>query len=339
MDFREHQDHAKANSLKIWGLYFVLLILASSLLALTTPFVLEVIHYSHLYSLGLYQDYDFISSIKLQFMEWRPILYVGLFSMAVISVTSLAGLLRSSNGHDVARSMDGRQVNHSDEAKSEKEILALNIIEEMTLAASIPVPTLYILPSESVNAFAAGKNKDTAVIAITEGALELFDRDELSGVIAHEIGHIVNNDISLNIKISSFVFGFTAIFFLARMLYYNAFYGGGRRDARSMIVMLVLAAFIALIGMLSVFAGRILQAAMSRQREYLADASSVQFTRNPEGLKSALAKLQGLSSKTKIDSPVAQEYSHAFIFSTGSIFSTHPKTKDRILRLKGLGID
>jgi Zn-dependent protease with chaperone function len=146
-------------------------------------------------------------------------------------------------------------------------------------------------------------------------ALNSFNRTELSGVIAHEIGHIVNQDIKLNIQISAFVFGFTALFFLARFIFYNAIYNR-RMDGRAKLVMFAMAAVIAIIGALTVWMGRILQAAMSRQREYLADASAVQFTRYPDGLVQAFKVLENGGKSTKMENPSSKEYAHAMMLTT-----------------------
>lgn len=332
MDFREHQDSAKANSSKIWGLYFTLLAFTSLLLASLLPVLMQSVEY--FYALSINEPILFLPGLIELFKNWELILIAAGVSATIIGFTSLVGMFRSSNGHDVAQSMGGRKVGFAEDALNDSEVMALNIIDELSLAASIPAPALYIIPDVSVNAFAAGKNADQAVIGITEGALSLFNREELSGVVAHEVGHIVNNDIALNIKISSFVFGFTAIFFLARMLYYSALLGD-HRDFKARLSMFAFSAAVALVGVLSVFAGRILQAMMSRQREYLADASAVQFTRNT-GLKKAFLKIQEASSPTQLETPIAGENAHAFIFNTGSsLFSTHPQMSDRISRLNG----
>ncbi|CAB5497074.1 Heat shock protein HtpX / FIG017973: domain of unknown function [Bathymodiolus thermophilus thioautotrophic gill symbiont] len=247
--------------------------------------------------------------------------------------TTAFGFFKKSDGHKVAVAFNARLLDENS-ANSLAEKQALNIVTEQALAASVPTPSLYLIPEQGINAFAAGKSNKNAIVAITEGALNSFNRTELSGVIAHEIGHIVNQDIKLNIQISAFVFGFTALFFLARFIFYNAMYNR-RMDGRAKLVMFAMAAVIAIIGALTVWMGRILQAAMSRQREYLADASAVQFTRYPDGLVQAFEVLENGGKSTKMENPSSKEYAHAMMFGIGGeLFATHPPLRERIARIQ-----
>ncbi|MCG5547568.1 M48 family metalloprotease [Halorhodospira halochloris] len=201
------------------------------------------------------------------------------------------------------------------------------------MGANHPPPALYVLPETAINAFAAGKDREHAVVAVTKGALTHFDREQLAGVIAHELSHVANEDIKLNIRVAAFVMGFTAIFFVARQVFRGAALAGG--DSRARAIAILLATVLALIGMISLLSGRVLQAMMSRQREYLADASAVQFTRNPKGLASALRVIRDDRKPTKIKHPEAAEHSHAFLLEVNnSIFNTHPPIEDRIKRLE-----
>ncbi|CAC9472623.1 Heat shock protein HtpX / FIG017973: domain of unknown function [uncultured Gammaproteobacteria bacterium] len=335
MDFREHQDRAKRNSRIIWVLYVLLLSISSLLIGWTFVVGLNL---AELYQPG-YEQYSFwqkfsaSNSRAFNSEQIQILLSFSAIAFIVQSLTTAFGFFKKSDGHKVAIAFNARRLDE-DSAHSLAEKQALNIVAEQALAASVPTPSLYLIPEQGINAFAAGKNHKNAIVAITEGALNSFNRTELSGVIAHEIGHIVNQDIKLNIQISAFVFGFTALFFLARFIFYNAIYNR-RMDGRAKLVMFAMAAVIAIIGALTVWMGRILQAAMSRQREYLADASAVQFTRYPDGLVQAFEVLENGGKSTKMENPSSKEYAHAMMFGIGGeLFATHPPLRERIARIQ-----
>lgn len=341
MDFREHQDRAKSNSLKIWLLYLLLVAVASLLtgvLASLLAFVLS----DHAHEMSANGEFlilqglqSYVSAIMNTESEYNAILvFFSGISFAIIGVSTLFGFLKSSNGHDVAEAFGGIHTTLDSPNLTAKERMALNIIDELSLASSLTPPAFYVLNDPAINAFAAGKDREHSVVAITQGALEHLNRDELSAIIGHELGHIANEDIKLNIKISAFVLGFTVLFFIAKLLF-SATRGGRSKDARAKIVLLVIALILFIVGLFSVFMGRILQAMMSRQREFLADASAVQFTRNPNSLIQAFEKIKAHSYPTQLQSPLAKEMSHALFFgSGGSLFATHPPLDERIKRLK-----
>jgi Zn-dependent protease with chaperone function len=335
MDFREHQDRARKNSRIIWFLYILLLLVSSFLIGWTLAVGLNL---AELYQPG-YEQYSFgqkfIASNIRAFDDKHIQILIGFSAIAFIvqGLTTVFGFVKKSNGHKVALAFGGSLLNE-DTADSLAQKQALNIVTEQALAASIPTPSLYLIPEQGINAFAAGKSSKSAIVAITQGALDNFNRNELSGVIAHEIGHITNQDIKLNIQISAFVFGFTALFFLARFIFYNAMYNR-RMDGRAKLIMFAMAAVIGIIGALTVWLGRILQAAMSRQREYLADASAVQFTRYPEGLVQAFEVLENGGKSSVMENPSSKEYAHAMMFGIGGeLFATHPPLKERIARIQ-----
>jgi len=216
---------------------------------------------------------------------------------------------------------------------------------EMALASGVPVPMVYVMDHENgINAFAAGTEPANAVIGVTRGCLERLSREELQGVIAHEFSHILNGDMKMNMKMVGWVFGLTAISIIGRILIRSLTHGrirvGGGRDRNSgqiALIIIALGAGLMIIGGLGVFFARMLQAAISRQREYLADASAVQFTRNPDSIAGALSKIGGFRDGSKILAPKASEASHLF-FAHGGLFSfgfaTHPPLEDRIKRIK-----
>lgn len=214
-------------------------------------------------------------------------------------------------------------------ANSPKVQRLLNIIEETAIATSLPVPPVYIIPANEINAFAAGTKPDNAIIAVTEGAIDRLTRDEMQGVIAHEFGHIYNADMLISMRLAAMVMGFFFVMYIGlRLLQF-----GPRREKEKGNPILLIAVILIIAGVITWFAGKILQAAVSRQREYLADASSVQFTRNPEGMISALKKLL---QETQHDMPKqGGAYAHMYLDNHVSLFATHPPLEKRIAAIEG----
>lgn len=242
--------------------------------------------------------------------------------------------LRQGGGR-VAELLGGRRVRMDTTDELERRLV--NVVEEMAIASGTPVPAIYVLDQEhGINAFAAGYTLDDAAVAVTRGALRQLTRDELQGVIAHEFSHILNGDMRLNIRMMGLLFGILLLAVAGR-IFLDLGRGGGRRrnDGAGQIALLGLA--LVVVGYVGVFFGRLIQAAVSRQREYLADAAAVQFTRNAEGLAGALKKV-GAFGGARIRNPHAQEAAHLF-FASGlrgsflSLLSTHPPLDDRIRRL------
>ena len=192
-----------------------------------------------------------------------------------------------------------------------------NVVEEMAIAAGTPVPEVYLLPDEEgINAFAAGWSTSDAAVAVTSGALDRLNRDELQGVIAHEFSHVVNGDMRLNIRLIGLLFGILFLSVIGRTLLHGSLLAGaGRsRDEKSGSNPLPVIGFALLVaGGIGVLAGRLIQASVSRQREYLADASAVQFTRQTSGIAGALKKIGGLSAGSKLDSPKREEVGHMLL--------------------------
>jgi len=213
-----------------------------------------------------------------------------------------------------------------------------NVVEEIAIASGVPVPEVYVLPREQgINAFAAGWSPTDAAVAVTQGSLDRLNRDELQGVIAHEFSHVLNGDMRLNIRLIGLLFGILFLTIIGReLLRWGFFAGGGRRrdgekSGNNPLPLIGLAMVFA--GLIGVFAGRIIQASVSRQREYLADASAVQFTRQTSGIAGALKKIAGLPAGSKIGNPREEEVGH-MLFGSGrslsSLFATHPPLADRI---------
>jgi Zn-dependent protease with chaperone function len=258
---------------------------------------------------------------------------------ALVTLLTAAGTawhgvrLARGGGHAVARMLGGVPVDRGTREPAERRLV--NVVEEMAIASGLPVPTIYVLPTEDgINALAAGFTPDRAVVAVTRGALEALDRDELQGVVAHELSHVLNADARLNLRLVALVGGITVLALVGRSLV-RAPRGGGRRRGRG--VFPLVGACLWLAGSVGAFFGRVIRAAVSRQREFLADAAAVQFTRNPAGLAGALAKIALRGSA--IQGAQGPEVSH-LLFASGlrsSWLSTHPPIDERIRRIAPRG--
>lgn len=242
----------------------------------------------------------------------------------------------SQGGRVVAAMLGGEPVAVNTQDLNERKLL--NIIEEMSLASGVPVPEVYLLPDASINAFAAGHGPGDAAIGVTRGCIEQLSRDELQGVIAHEFSHLLHGDMKLNVQLIGLLNGILCIALIGAFLFRISIYAPRSRssdDRKGGLTVALLAggAALYLIGWIGVFFGNLIKAAVSRQREFLADASAVQFTRNPHGIAGALAKIGKLTSR--LASPRASEASHLF-FGNGvadswfALFATHPPLEERI---------
>lgn len=243
-------------------------------------------------------------------------------------------------GRVVAEQLGGRRLNPDTTVPSERQLL--NVVEEMAIASGTAVPPVYLLDQEAgINAFAAGFAPDTAVIGVTRGAAEQLTRDELQGVMAHEFSHILNGDMRLNVRLIGLLHGILIIGILGYFILRSTAFSGYRRQRSkqegSQLPILALGAGLMAVGFFGTFFGNLIKAAVSRQREFLADASAVQFTRQPAGLAGALKKIGGLASGSAIQSPNAPEASHLFFGRAtrglSGLFSTHPPLAARVRRL------
>ena len=231
----------------------------------------------------------------------------------------------SAGGSAVAESLGGRLINPNTTDADERKLR--NVVEEMALASGVPVPAIYVMDAEeSINAFAAGHTPSDAAIGVTRGCMKLLNRDELQGVIGHEFSHILNGDMRLNLRLMGVIFGILCLTIIGRILLRTR----GRRNPLPLFGLALV-----IIGWVGVFFGNLIQAAISRQREFLADASAVQFTRNPDGLSGALQKIGGLVAGSQIESEHASEASHMFFgnalgSSFFNAFATHPPIEERI---------
>jgi len=216
--------------------------------------------------------------------------------LVILGGTGVHLLELRRGGEAIATKLGGRLLT-TENARDVHEQRVLNVVEEMAIASGVPVPPVYVMDKETgINAFAAGFRPSDAVIGVTRGTIETLDREELQGVIAHEFSHILNGDMRLNLRLVGVVGGLLALTVIAGALIRGAIYGGvarggGRRDSRGVILIIALGVVIWIAGSIGAVFGRIIKASVSRQREYLADAAAVQFTRNPEGIGGALKKI------------------------------------------------
>lgn len=273
---------------------------------------------------------------------WDSQVFIGvtLGTLAIVGFASLFKWLSfRTGGAAVAESVGGRRIEHNSSQPAERRLL--NIVEEMSIASGVPMPAVYVLDQETgINAFAAGLTTSDAVIAVTEGTLNKLSRDELQGVIAHEFSHILNGDMGLNVKLTALLFGILVIGLMGRGVLWT-FYGtrvrsrGDKNSGGIVVAILAIGIALMIVGYIGYFFGRLIQAAVSRQREFLADASAVQFTRNPEGISGALSKIGGYALGSRINTNKAAAIGH-FFFSQGfksnfgGAWATHPPLDQRI---------
>ena len=319
MDFFEQQ--AKAHRKTKWlVIYFALAVIS----IIVTIYVLTL--FATAYAGSRHHHYD---AEQTEFTLWNPQLFieVALGTIAVIFLGSAYKTMAlSEGGSAVAESLGGRLVSSNTSNPDERKLL--NVVEEMSIASGVPMPKVYVLEEEDgINAFAAGHTPSDAAVTVTHNCMTQLTRDELQGVIGHEFSHILNGDMRLNIRLIGILFGIFCIATIGRILL-QARSSGRDKNPLPLFGLLLL-----VVGSLGVFFGRLIQAAVSRQREFLADASSVQFTRNPAGLSGALQKIGAVGSV--MESPHAADASHLF-FASGfassffGLMATHPPLEARI---------
>jgi len=321
MNFFRAQDEARGRTTRL----VVLLVLA--ILVLTgTLYVLAVLGQGKLLAHG-----------EIAWIQPKLFLCTSGVALLVIFGGSLVRIAElSKGGGAIAERLGGRLVTGVTKDPAERRYL--NVVQEMALASGLPVPLCYVLDEDdSINAFAAGNSPQDAAVGVTRGALLNLTRDELQGVIAHEFSHIGNGDMKLNLRIIGAIAGLTALAQLGYIFFRLAGSVRGKNSAPIALAMILAGVVVLLIGSGGILFGKIIQAAVSREREYLADASAVQFTRNPLGLGSALKKIAGFAGARREASEAELEAQHLFFASSGgfleSLFSTHPPINERIRRI------
>ena len=316
MDFFGYQQQARRKSfLLILGVVLaaVLMILAINFLVLVFlgwQYAGPLVANGNSQGLSILLSREFLS-------QHSNILLASSAVIAGLMAVSSAGKVMSlrGGGGQVARQLGGDLITtgHNDPLRRR----LYNVVEEISIASGVPVPEVYVLEEEAgINAFAAGYTQSDAAVAVTRGALETFDRAELQGVIAHEFSHILNGDTRINIRLMGIVFGILVLSIIGRRLLMSTRYSRSRSSSNKGVSVVILAGLgLMIIGYAGLFFARWLKASVSRQREYLADASAVQFTRDPEGISSALKKIAVHSNKSYLRAD-SEEVSH-MLFGDG----------------------
>jgi Zn-dependent protease with chaperone function/uncharacterized tellurite resistance protein B-like protein len=322
MNFYEHQDRAERRTKLIVFLFVLAVLCIVSIVAIPVGFA----------------------------TEWQPepIIITVVVCLLIVGIATLVklGQLRGG-GQVVAEMMGGTQLQQGGLSQSERRVQ--NIVEEMAIASGMPVPPVYIMEDDSINAFAAGWTPSNAVIGVTRGCIEQLSRDELQGVIAHEYSHISHGDMRMNIRLIGVIFGIMAlgitgwvmVRYIGPMVLHSSSRSRSKEGAGGAgigLAIIVLGLFLALCGCVGTFFGRLIQAGVSRQREFLADASAVQYTRNPTGIGGALRKIGGITPLSKTPADASQCNHMFFSQAMKAVFASHPPVTQRIARIEGIDI-
>jgi Zn-dependent protease with chaperone function len=324
LNFFEQQDHARRHTRRLLVL-FILAVIA----------IVVVVDIALLLGFGLSNLGEGVTPFSAQGMAANVPLLIG-GSAATASVVGLASLFKTAalkgGGGKVARDLGGTLVDADSRDPLRRRLR--NVVEEIALASGVPVPEIYVLEQESgINAFAAGFTPTDAAVAVTRGAMEKLSRSELQGVIAHEFSHIFNGDMRLNIRLMGALFGILLLALIGRKVLYHTRYMGRSRDSSGAAILLIALALM-VVGYTGLFFARWIKAAVSRQREYLADASAVQFTRDPDSIGGALKKIAIYSDSSYLNAET-EEVGH-MLFGAGqkmNLFATHPPLVERIQRI------
>jgi Zn-dependent protease with chaperone function len=334
MNFFHHQEQARRNTRKLIVLF-----------ALAIVCIVAALYFVGLGVMAAAKSAEVVkSSVIYQtpvFSWWDPVVlgWVATGTLLIVLCGSLYKIYSLGRGGAVvAEMLGGRLVDPETTDADERKLL--NVVEEMAIASGISIPLVYVLDEEEgINAFAAGYTPKDAAIAVTKPTMRLLKRDELQGVIAHEYSHVLCGDMRLNIRLIGLVYGILVIAILGMQLI-RAAGQGGRRSGKGVVAMFTIGAAMAAIGFIGVVFGRLIKAAISRQREFLADASAVDFTRNPDGIAGALKKIGGFGLGSRIMTASGEEVSHMLFgdwrvkaFQSSGFLSTHPPLIERIKRI------
>ena len=337
MNFFEHQEVARRSTRRL----VILFTLAVIVIVIAVNVAAAAIYLSLVAQVGFTSN---AGTLPAGFFVVNTLIVLGLIGGGTMfKMNSL-----SAGGGAVANLVDAREVDMTTSDLLDRRLI--NVVEEMAIASGVAVPRVYVMDDETaINAFAAGHSINDAVVVVTRGTLTRLSRDELQGVIAHEFSHILNGDMRLNLRLIGVLHGLLIVALAGRLLLEL----GGRsrggsssnsRNGNAIAVLFFAGVALWILGYIGVFFGRLIKSAVSRQREFLADASAVQFTRNPDGIGGALRKIGGLTAVnglgTRIEHPQAETLSHLFLgaarpsFVRG-LFATHPSLEERVQRIYG----
>jgi len=338
LDFFHHQDQARRNTLLLVSLLVAAVI---SLIAITTIFTALFIHYFQL-GTGIHlqaaESGQSVWSVWWQALSGKLIFSISaVVIISVVMASQFKAVQLRRGGEAVAAALDGQLLNRDLATLPQSQLL--NVVEEMAIAAGTPVPPVYLIQESAINAFAAGYRPTDAVIGITQGALDTLNREQLQGVVAHEFSHILNGDMRLNMRLISLLSGIMFIGTVGRVLlrsFNSSRRSGDSKDKRGGVMAFGLG--LVVIGFAGTFFGKLIASATSRQREFLADASAVQFTRNPNGIAGALNAIRHHAAGSQLQHKNAVEFSHLYFGEsvTGFLsnwFATHPPLEERIKRI------
>jgi Zn-dependent protease with chaperone function len=326
MDFFDAQDLARRRSWRLLALFATAVV---TLVVLTNLLVAIVVAVTTTPVPG--QDFG-------QLLAQTPREHWWWISAIVLLIVGAACLHKyvalGSGGRAIAEAVGGRRLDPDTVVFAERQVQ--NVVEEVALAAGVPVPPIYLIPDPAINAFAAGIGTDDAVIGLTEGAVTALTRDELQGVVGHEFSHILNGDMRLNVRLIALLHGILFIGLLGYGLLRGVRF---QRRGSNALPVLALGVGLVVIGYGGTFFGGLIKAAVSRQREYLADAAAVQFTRNPVGIAGALKKIGASVAGSMLSVPRAGEFSHMFFGQAvrpalAGLMATHPPLHRRILAIE-----
>ena len=351
MDFFGQQERARASTKRLVTLFVIAVVMTNLAIYFAVAGALHLVELFSYVTTRSTSDRGWLGRVAHHFAT-NGIWNWELFGWVTLGVTIVVGLVTawklhqlSRGGAVVAQWLGGRRISVNTDDAEERRLL--NLIEEMAIASGLPVPEAYLLDEESgINAFAAGNDAKDAVIGVTFGALKLLNRDELQGVIAHEFSHILNGDMRLNTRLIGWLQGVLGLVVVGRILTLSFLSRAQTSDGKPVgpifhpvfIPAYVLGAICIVAGSFGAFFARLIKSAVSRQREYLADAAAVQFTRNPEGLTGALKKIGGLGRRSVLTAARAEEASHLY-FGDGmkprwfGFLATHPPLTKRIERI------
>jgi Zn-dependent protease with chaperone function len=325
MNFFDHQDAARRSTRRLLVLFTVAIAMVVALIYL--PVAATLATETMKQRGGRFTDH-----------LWQPALALVVAVPVVLVILLGAGVKRiqlRGGGRAVAESLGGRWLEAAGASPAERRLL--DTVEEMAIASGMPVPPVCVIPDDSINAFAAGRTPADAVLGFTRGAVERLPREELQGVVAHEFSHVAHGDMRLNIRLACAVAGVMAIVLIGRALVHMAARMPRPRRSKDdgRIGLVLVGVGLMAVGGLGALFGRVLQAAVSRQREFLADASAAQYTRHPAGLAAALRRIAG-ETDNRMQAEAAGGLNHFFFTSAVRTWlASHPPIAERVRRLEG----
>ena len=341
-DFFSWQDYARRQTsrlLAMFGLSVFVIILVFYLIAVVAMSEIEpAAQVSHHHASRTVHSRTSQLAPAVNYWNLPVFAAVSLGTLIVVGLGSLYKVSElASGGESVALMLGGRPIDPQTKDLAQRRLL--NVVEEMAIASGVPVPPVFVLENEpGINAFAAGYHPNDAVVAVSQGALTYLTREELQGVIGHEFSHILNGDMRLNLRLIGLIYGILVLAVIGYYVMRSTSFSSRDDKKGGAAAILVIGLAMYILGYIGVFFGNLIKSAISRQREYLADASAVQFTRYPAGIAGALKKIGGLAEGSRIRDQHAEEVSHMFFGDAlaGSffqLFATHPPLADRIRRL------